>query len=128
MIANASRLVRASIIVGSVIATAACSTAPAAPVVKAGPMPTGGAWQGVYAESIHGELNLVVSGRRADGAWKTPAGVHGTLWGAVDGNTLHYMWSERRKNERGEPIAWFGRGYFVYKVVDAKTQVISGEW
>lgn len=91
-------------------------------------MPAGGTWQGVYVNAVKGELDVVVSGRRADGVWHTPDGVRGSLWGAIDGNALRYMWSEGRKNERGEPIAWFGRGYFVYKVVDLKTQIIAGEW
>jgi hypothetical protein len=90
-------------------------------------MPAGATWQGVYVSKTKGELDVVLSDRRADGSWRTPDGIHGSLWGAVDGNTLHYMWSEQRTNERGEPIDWFGRGYFVYRV-DGPTHTITGEW
>jgi hypothetical protein len=91
-------------------------------------MPSGGTWEGVYVSKSHGVLNVVVSDRRADGVWRTRDGVRGSLWGAVEGNTLRYQWSERRKNARGEPVAWFGRGYFVYRVVNGKTHLINGEW
>lgn len=90
-------------------------------------MPSGATWQGVYLSKDRGQLDVVVNDRRADGAWLTPDGIHGSLWGAIDGNTLHYMWSERRKNERGEPMAWFGRGYFVYRV-EGNVHRIAGEW
>jgi hypothetical protein len=87
-------------------------------------MPEGAAWPGVYASEPRGDIHIVVTDRRADGAWRAPDGAYGELWGEITGNEIRYVWRERRRDERGYPIPWFGRGYFVYEPGDR----IRGEW
>jgi hypothetical protein len=101
---------------------------PAPPVVEPGPMPAGGEWRGVYASKTHGDLHVLITDGRADGAWRTPDGVYGELWGEVLGNEIRYMWREVRKDAQGRRIAWFGRGYFVYTVRNGEPDEISGQW
>jgi hypothetical protein len=102
---------------------------PPPPIVPPAPMPPGADWQGVYTSGTHGDLHLRITDERADGAWRTPDGVYGKLWGAVQGDQIRYAWSERRRNDRGYRIPWFGRGYFVYRASDTSApDRITGEF
>jgi len=122
---------RAAIIALLALGAAACTRPfePAPPVVQPGPMPEGRNWQGVYASRSHGDLHIVVTDRRADAAWRTPAGIYGEFWGAIEGNEIRYMWRESRRNASGFRIPWFGRGYFVYTVQGSeRPDELVGEW
>jgi hypothetical protein len=113
------------------LGAAACSRPfePAPPVVEPGPMPQGREWQGVYSSLSHGDLHILVTDQRADAAWRTPDGVYGEFWGAIDGNEVRYVWRESRRNASGNRIPWFGRGYFVYTVPGReRPDELIGEW
>ena len=125
------RLRRLALIAQLALCAAGCSRRfePAPPVVEPGPMPAGREWQGVYSSQSHGDLHIRVTDRSADAAWRTPDGVYGEFWGAVEGNEIRYQWTERRRNPAGYRQPWFGRGYFVYTVPGSeRPDELVGEW
>jgi len=97
---------------------------------KAGSMPEGGEWAGVYYSQIYGYLHLLSDGSSANGAWRTTAGdSFGELNGELDGNLLKYTWTERRIGAVGADASRKGNGYFVYTVPKAgEAHEIVGEW
>jgi hypothetical protein len=113
------------------VAVTACHHAEEAKTanVKAGAMPDGQEWQGVYYSQHYGELHLVAEGDAANGAWKTPMGDYGELHGKVEGNLLRYEWKERRIGAVGKDASKQGKGYFVFSVPkEGESPEIHGEW
>jgi hypothetical protein len=100
------------------------------PVLKAGEMPNGGEWQGVYYSPLYGYLHIVADGKAVNGAWRTAAGdAFGELHGETDGNLLRYEWKERRIGAVGADAVKKGKGYFVYKIPkEGEAHEIQGEW
>jgi hypothetical protein len=103
------------------------------PVIKAGEMPEGANWKGVYYSQIYGNLHLVDDGGSIKGAWRTVAGDSwGELEGKADGNLLRYEWTEHRIGMVGPSADRKGRGYFKYvrkRTADTKDpDEIHGEW
>ena len=98
--------------------------------VKAGAMPDGGEWQGVYYSPLYGYLHIVADGESVNGAWRTAAGdAYGELAGKTDGNLLSYEWKERRIGAVGADAVKTGKGYFVYMVPkEGEAHEIRGEW
>lgn len=98
--------------------------------VKAGSMPEGGEWAGVYYSQLYGYLHILADGSSANGAWRTTAGdSFGELNGEIDGNLLKYTWQERRIGAVGADANRKGQGYFVYTVPKAgEAHEIVGEW
>lgn len=98
--------------------------------VKAGPMPEGGEWAGVYYSQLYGYLHLLADGSAANGAWRTTAGdSFGELHGELDGNLLKYTWQERMIGAVGADANRKGSGYFVYTIPNAgEAHEIVGEW
>jgi hypothetical protein len=97
---------------------------------KAGSMPEGGEWPGVYYSQLYGYLHILVDGSSANGAWRTTAGdSFGELHGEIDGNLLKYAWQERMIGAVGADANRKGAGYFVYTVPKAgEAHEIVGEW
>jgi hypothetical protein len=115
------------------LAATACSSGqdPAKhPVIKAGEMPQGAEWQGVYFSPLYGYLHIVTDGKAVNGAWRTAAGdAFGELHGEIDGNVLHYEWKERRIGAVGADAVKKGKGYFIYTIPKAgEAHEIRGEW
>lgn len=103
------------------------------PILKAGEMPEGAAWRGVYYSQIYGNLNLVDEGGEIKGAWRTVAGdAWGELSGKAEGNLLRFEWVEHRIGMVGPSADRSGRGYFKYvrkATEDTKDpDQIEGEW
>lgn len=98
--------------------------------VKAGSMPEGGEWPGVYYSQLYGYLHILADGSSANGAWRTTAGdSFGELNGELDGNLLKYSWQERRIGAVGADANRKGQGYFVYTIPKAgEAHEIVGEW
>lgn len=98
--------------------------------VKAGPMPEGGEWPGVYYSQIYGYLHILADGNGANGAWRTTAGdSFGELHGSLDGNLLTYEWTERRIGAVGADANRKGKGYFVYTIPKKdEAHEVVGEW
>jgi hypothetical protein len=115
------------------LAATACSSGPnpaTHPVIKAGEMPQGGEWQGVYFSPLYGYLHIVTDGKAVNGAWRTAAGdAFGELHGEIDGNVLKYEWKERRIGAVGADAVKKGKGYFVYTIPkEGEAHEIHGEW
>ncbi len=98
--------------------------------VKAGEMPSGGEWAGVYFSPLYGYLHIVADGKAVNGAWRTAAGdAFGEMHGETDGNLLKYEWKERRIGAVGADAVKKGHGYFVYTIPKSgEAHEIKGEW
>jgi hypothetical protein len=98
--------------------------------IKAGEMPAGAAWQGVYYSPVYGYLHLLVEGKTAQGAWRTGGGdAYGELQGEVDGNVLHYTWTQHKIGMVGAEANSSGKGYFAYSIPkEGEAHKIAGEW
>src|SRR5260221_1069594 len=62
---------------------------------KAGDMPEGAEWTGVYFSPTYGHLHLVKEGSSVSGKWRNATGDKwGQMHGEATGNLLHYEWEE----------------------------------
>jgi hypothetical protein len=98
--------------------------------VKAGDMPAGGDWAGVYFSQLYGYLHIVAGGAAVNGAWRTTAGdSYGELHGETEGDLLRYAWVERRIGAVGADANRKGNGYFKYTIPkEGEAHEIVGEW
>jgi hypothetical protein len=98
--------------------------------VKAGEMPAGAEWQGVYYSPTYGYLHVLVDGKVAQGAWRTGGGdAYGELQGEVDGNVMKYTWTQHKIGMVGAEASSNGHGYFVYSIPkEGEAHKIAGEW
>ena len=112
--------------------TACGGSEPEAKVLpKAGDMPDGADWSGVYFSPTYGNLHLVKEGSAVSGKWRTAAGDKwGAIHGEVTGNLLHYEWEETTIGMVGPSAKKTGRGYFQYvrPKGDMVNDEIRGEW
>jgi hypothetical protein len=101
------------------------------PVPKAGDMPDGGDWTGVYYSPTYGNLHMIKEGSAISGKWRNAAGDKwGALHGEVNGNLLKYEWEETTIGMVGPSAKKTGRGYFQYvrPKGDNVNDEIHGEW
>jgi hypothetical protein len=85
--------------------------------VKAGPLPTGQSWDGVYYNPVYGYLHVVSQDGNIVGRWKrTDASHWGELSGTIDGNVAHFSWKEYRIGSVDPSGEARGSGVFVYKL------------
>lgn len=98
--------------------------------IKAGEMPAGAEWQGVYYSPVYGYLHMLTDGKSAQGAWRTGGGdAYGELQGEVDGDVLHYTWTQHKIGQLGKEATSSGKGYFKYTVPkEGEAHKIVGEW
>jgi hypothetical protein len=98
-----------------VIACGGSSKPPAHALPKAGDMPDGGEWTGVYYSPTYGHLHLVKEGASLSGKWRTAAGDKwGEMAGEATGNLFHFEWKETKIGMVGPMATTTGRGYFQY--------------
>ncbi|MFC1641268.1 hypothetical protein ACFL5O_01070 [Myxococcota bacterium] len=84
--------------------------------VRAGEMPEGSDYAGVYYDPYFGNLHLVRSGDTVKGKWRSDSGdAWGELEGEIKGNLLRYQWTQHKIGMVGPSALTKGRGYFVYK-------------
>ena len=89
-------------------------------ITKAGDMPDGESWNGVYYHQVFGYLHLVDNSTTVVGKWKrSDQSRWGELSGTRVGNLLHYTWKEHTYGLVGPAAEQHGKGVFVYKVEDA---------
>jgi hypothetical protein len=116
----------------SVLSLAACgpNTEVKHAQIKAGELPAGGSWQGVYFSPVYGYLHLLVDGKTAQGAWRTGGGdAYGELQGETDGNVLRYTWTQHKIGQLGGAATSTGKGYFTYSIPkEGESHRIAGEW
>lgn len=123
-----------SVVVAAPLAVGAlgCDSTPPPKVaaVKAGDMPEGGDWTGVYYDQTNGYLHAIKEGDTVSAKWRTTAGdAWGELSGKVTGDLLKFEWKEHRIGMVGPTATRSGRGYFKYTVPKAdEAHVIKGEW
>jgi hypothetical protein len=116
------------------IPLAGCSgdQAPKTATVKAGDMPDGESWRGVYFHPVFGYLHLVDEGTTVVGKWKrADQSKWGELSGAKVGNVVHFTWKEHTYGLVGPSAEIRGKGVFVYKVEDTnnhKTAKLDGQF
>jgi hypothetical protein len=98
------------------------------PEIKAGNMPEGGNFTGVYFSPQYGEMNLIQNGNAVVGEYKHEMR-SGKIQGEVEGDLLRFGWSENKAMVSNRPQEAKGRGYFRY-VVDPSNgdHVLKGEW
>ena len=107
-----------------------CGREPENPAIRAGDMPAGGEWTGVYYSPTYGSLHLIEEGDTIKGRWRTTGGeAWGELTGKPDGNLLRYEWVEHKIGMVGPSSTSKGHGYFKYVKPDtADPDKIEGEW
>jgi hypothetical protein len=99
--------------------------------VKAGDLPPGGDWSGVFYSPLYGHLHLVKEGNSVSGKWRTAGGDKwGELHGEATGDLLKYKWIEHKIGMVGPGATTEGRGYFKYHVPSEENEnhEIKGEW
>ncbi len=98
--------------------------------VKAGDMPAGADWSGVYYSPVYGYLHLIAEGNTASGKWRTADGsAWGELHGTVTGDLLKYEWIEHKIGLVGPSATSKGRGYFKYTAPkEGEAHELAGEW
>jgi hypothetical protein len=99
--------------------------------VKAGDLPAGGDWSGVFYSPLYGHLHLVKEGSSVSGKWRTSNGDKwGELHGEATGDLLKYQWVEHKIGMVGPGSTTEGRGYFKYFVPadENANQEIKGQW
>jgi len=82
---------------------------------KAGEMPSGESWAGVYYNPVYGYLHVIDQDGNIVGRWKRTDGSHwGELSGTADGNVMHFTWKEHQYGAIGPSAESHGSGVFVY--------------
>ena len=108
------------------------SSAPKVAQVKAGDMPAGAKWDGVYYSEFYGFLHIKAKGSHISGRWERP---HKDKWGQIDGDVegdlFKFTWSEYTRGLVGPNAKRTGKGYFKYLrpagATDSKQDNIVGE-
>jgi hypothetical protein len=122
----------AALAIPSVFSVAACGNGSDTKVahLKAGDMPAGGDWQGVYYDKVYGYLHIVTDGKTVQGAWRTGGGdAYGEMQGESDGNIFRYTWTQHKIGMVGKEAESSGKGYFKYTIPkEGEAHVIVGEW
>jgi len=121
----------AVVLASSSLGLAGCADAqePKSASVKAGAMPEGESWTGVYFHPVFGYLHLQEEGSNVVGRWKRTDHSHwGEMSGTSNGNVLHYTWKEHKVGMVGASATTHGKGYFVYKVNKENIGELDGEF
>jgi hypothetical protein len=97
--------------------------------VKAGDMPSGESWTGVYFHPVYGYLHMVQNDNNVVGKWKrADQSAWGELSGVATGNVMHFEWKEHKYGLVGPAAESSGKGYFVYKVNGEKIPELDGQF
>jgi hypothetical protein len=88
--------------------------------VKAGEMPSGETWVGVYFNQEYGYLHMIDQDGSIVGRWRrTNGSFWGEMSGTAEGNVLHFTWKEHKVGGVGPSAESHGTGVFVYKMGEA---------
>jgi hypothetical protein len=97
--------------------------------VKAGDMPQGETWVGVYFNPVYGYLHVIEQDGNIVGRWKRADGSHwGELSGSAEGAVLHFTWKEHQYGNVGPSSVSSGSGVFVYKIDNDGTPELDGQY
>lgn len=98
------------------------------PEIKAGNMPEGGNYTGVYFSQQYGEMNLIQNGANVVGEYSSEMR-SGKIQGEVQGDLLRFEWIEAKAMVSNRAQSTKGKGYFRYLVDSSNGQhVLKGEW
>ena len=80
--------------------------------IKAGDMPEGESWVGVYYNPVYGYLHMIEQDGNIVGRWKRTDSSHwGEMSGTAEGNVVHFTWKEHAYGARsGRNGTSHGRG------------------
>jgi hypothetical protein len=92
--------------------------------IKAGELPSGESWAGVYYNPVYGYLHMVDQGENVVGRWKRTDSSHwGELSGTAEGNVMHFQWKEHQYGAVGPSSDIKGEGVFVYKMGESAPEL-----
>jgi hypothetical protein len=112
----------------SLLFMCACGGALGRSSTKAGPMPPGGSFTGVWFSPQYGEMHLVQNGATVFGRFERDER-SGRIQGSVTGDVMRFEWTESRELIVGRPTITKGRGYFRIMRDEAEdTWKVMGEW
>ena len=94
---------------------------------KAGPLPEGATFYGVWQSPQYGSMHLCQSGRKVIGDYLKHERA-GRIQGDIDGDLLVFQWEDRRELVAGKPQVRRGRGYFRIELGEDGDQYLRGEW
>ena len=94
---------------------------------KAGPLPEGATFYGVWQSPQYGNMHLCQSGRQVIGDYLKNERA-GRIQGDVEGDLLVFQWEDRRELVAGKPQIRRGRGYFQIQIGEDGDQYVKGEW
>jgi hypothetical protein len=109
---------------GGVLAGCAGSQPPKFGDIKAGELPSGESWVGVYYNPVYGYLHMVEEGGNVTGRWKRTDSSHwGELSGKAEGNVMQFTWKEHQYGAVGPSADVKGTGVFIYKKGEAAPEL-----
>ena len=94
---------------------------------KAGPLPEGATFYGVWQSPQYGNMHLCQSGRQVIGDYLKNERA-GRIQGDVEGDLLVFQWEDRRELVKGKPQIRRGKGYFRIAIGEDGDQYVKGEW
>jgi hypothetical protein len=97
---------------------------------KAGEMPSGESWVGVFYNPVYGYLHIIEQDGNIVGRWKRTDGSHwGELSGTAQGNVMHFTWKEHKYGGVGPSADSHGSGQFQYFMpADGKIPELNGQY
>jgi len=94
---------------------------------KAGPLPEGATFYGVWQSPQYGNMHMCQSGKQVIGDYVKHERA-GRIQGDLDGDLLIFQWEDRRELVSGKPQVRRGRGYFRIEIGEDGDQYVKGEW
>lgn len=94
---------------------------------KAGPLPEGVTFYGVWQSPQYGNMHVCQSGRQVIGDYVKNERA-GRIQGDLEGDLLIFQWEDRRELVEGKPQVRRGRGYFRIEIGEDDDQYLRGEW
>ncbi|MGB8329238.1 MAG: hypothetical protein WCE62_03855 [Polyangiales bacterium] len=94
---------------------------------KAGPLPAGATFYGIWESPQYGNMHLCQSGKQVIGDYVLHERA-GRIQGDVDGDLMIFRWEDRRELVAGKPQVRRGKGYFRIEIGEDGDQYIKGEW
>jgi hypothetical protein len=95
--------------------------------IRAGNMPEGGSFHGIWQSPQYGNMHLCESGAQVVGDYEKDER-RGRIQGTIQGDLLRFQWEERREMVVGRPTTTRGRGYFRIAKGQDNDWYFQGEW
>jgi len=94
---------------------------------KAGPLPEGATFYGVWQSPQYGNMHLCQSGKQVIGDYVKHERA-GRIQGDLEGDLLIFQWEDRRELVSGKPQIRRGKGYFRIEIGEDGDTYVKGEW